>query len=520
MFDHILIKQFTKKHKLYNIKCETDLEKQIKYILSNVSIHKLNSRGSVNDLVKSKIVTIIKEKTSFLCDTASLRQRSWHILNDVYHILKCKQCDNNVLFSESRMRYNFFCSISCSKNNPEEKAKRAETLLSRYGVDNPAKVKEFIEKAQETSLNRYGVKQAAKLDFVKDKAKKTNMIRYGAPTKKQTHLLAQIDNYQNPSWLIEQNTNLKKSIIEISNDIGVSPTAIGSNFKKHNIVVKQYYQSIAERELCDYISKFLPIETKVKNIIYPYELDIFIPNKNIAIEYNGLYWHSDANQRTDKWYHKMKYDLCKDKGIRLITIFENEWADNKYLIENKLLSILNLSNDERVFARKTNIITVSSETKGKFFNTHHIQGNGPSSINYGAYINDKLVAVMGFIKHQDYFIINRYATACNVIGGFTKLLKHFERKYNFPKIITFADLRWSEGRLYLDNGFVIDCVLDPDYYWIRGKKLWHKFNWRHGSGLSKLKNYDPLLSESENMHNHGYNKIYDCGKIRFVKNGG
>ncbi len=516
--DVFLIEEFTKTHKLENIETEADLEKNIKYIVANVSVHKLNSRGNEKDLVKLKLIDIITQKTSFLCDTASLRQRVWHILNDVYHIPKCRQCGSIVSFSESRMRYNYFCSIKCSKMNPEEKQKVAKVLLSRYGSDNPAKVKEFIKKAQDTSLLRYGAKHASQTELFKNKTKETNIIKYGAPTKKQAHLIDQIDNYQNPIWLIDQNTNLKKSIIEISNDIGVSPTAIGVNFKKHNIEVKQYYQSISEKHLCDFIANLLPIETKTKKIIYPYELDIFIPDKNIAIEYNGLYWHSDANQRIDKWYHKMKYDLCKSKGIRLITIFENEWTENTDLIKNKLLSILNLSNDKKVFARKVNIRSIDSQAKAEFFNTYHIQGNGPSSINYGAYMDDDLVAVMGFIRHEKCFILNRYASSCNVVGGFTKLLTHFERHYNHPKIITFADLRWSDGALYLNSGFKMDALLPPDYYWIRAKKLWHKFNWRHTTGLKQLKNYNPSLSESENMYNHGYNKIYDCGKIRFIKN--
>lgn len=517
--DQQILQDFINKYKLENIKTEMDIEINLKYILSKISVHKINSRGSENDPIKEKIKNIIKEKTSFLPDNVLLRQRVWHIENDIFTLPKCIKCESSITtFSDSRKLYSRYCSIKCSKNCTIEQDRIQKTLISRYGVDNPAKVKQFIIKGQETSLKKYGAKRVSVLQFFKDKAKATSMERYGAPTKKQIHLMHQIDNYQNPLWLIEQNHNLKKSIIEMSNDTGVSPTVIGGNFKKNGIEVKQHYQSIAEKELGTLLSSHFEVQLRNRKIIYPYELDIFIPEKNLAIEYNGLYWHSDARDSHDKLMHKQKLQLCKDQNIRLITIFENEWEEKCDLIKNKILSILKVDNSPRIFARKLNIKPIDSTTKGKFLNKNHIQGDGPSSINYGGFFGNDLVAVMGFIKNKNYYTLNRYATSCNVIGGFTKLLKQFERDFNTPKIITFADLRWSNGDLYLNSGFMQDYILDPDYYWIRAKKLWHKFNWRHGNGLKKLKNYNPLLSESINMYNHGYHKIYDCGKIRFVKN--
>ena len=203
----------------------------------------------------------------------------------------------------------------------------------------------------------------------------------------------------------------------------------------------------------------------------------------------------------------------------MVSIFENEWKENSELIKNKLRNILNTSHSEKIYARKCSIKSVDTKEKRQFFNTNHIQGDGPSSINYGLYHDNQLVACIGFIKQKDHFVLNRYATSCNVVGGFTKLLTHFEREYNKPKIVTFADLRWSEGDLYKKTGFIMDKELKEDYYWVKGSKVWHKFNFRHSLMKTKLENYDPNLSESENMYKHGFNKIYDCGKLRFIKNG-
>lgn len=507
------IKEFIKRYKLDNISNENDFEENIKYVITTMTAHKINGRGI--DPFREKIKNIIKNKTSFLPDSSTLAQRIWHIENDLFDIKKCSECGKDVKFSVSRKRYSF-CSIRCSKKCPKQQILIKDTLIKRYGVDNPSKIEGASLKAEETSLKRYGVRHVSELEYFKEKAKTTNMIKYGAPTKKQMYLMDQVSNYQNPEWLVQQNIELKKSVVEIASGLNVSATTIGLYFKKNNIEIKEYYQSIAEKKLCDLLSPLFNIIQKSKKIISPYEIDIFIPEKNIAIEYNGLYWHSDAQK--EKSYHKQKYDMCKENGIRLITIFENEWTENEELIKTKILSILGVNNLKNIYARKTKIQQIDSSVKAKFFNTNHIQGDGPSSLNYGAYYNDELVAAIGFIRHKDHYVLNRYATSCNVVGGFSKLLKHFEREFNDPKIITFADLRWSEGDLYYNTGFNMDGILSPDYYWIRAKKLWHKFNWRHGSGLKTLKNYDPKLSETVNMHNHGYNKIYDCGKIRFIKN--
>jgi hypothetical protein len=214
----------------------------------------------------------------------------------------------------------------------------------------------------------------------------------------------------------------------------------------------------------------------------------------------------------------MKYDMCKEKGIRLIQIFEDEWLQKEQIVKNKLLNILGVSTQDKIFARKTIIKEISKKEKSNFFNNTHIQGDGPSSINYGLFHNDELVAAIAFIKQKNNeYILNRYSTSANVIGGFSKLLSHFEKQFKPSKIITFADLRWSEGDLYEKTGFKLDKILEPDYsYVFKGERI-HKFNFRHKNMKNKLSDYDSNLSEHENMLNNKIYRIYDCGKLRFVK---
>ena len=250
-----------------------------------------------------------------------------------------------------------------------------------------------------------------------------------------------------------------------------------------------------------------------RTIINPYELDIVIPDKKLAIEYNGLYWHSELFK--DKNYHKMKTDLCEQQGYQLIHIFEDEWLYKRDIVKKMIKHKLGVDDSPRVYARKCGIGLVDKDDKKNFYETNHIQGNCSSSIDLGLFYNDELVACLSFKKMKDYHDLVRYATSYNVVGGFSKLLKHFKSNYDWTKIITFADRRWSQGELYFKNGFEYKGDLKPDYSYVEKYKRFHKFNFRHVNLKKKLKNYDYKLTEHQNCYNHGYYRIYDAGKMKF-----
>ena len=422
----------------------------------------------------------------------------------------------SLIFQEKTTKTNLerYGHISFSKTD-EFKEINSANNISKYGVEHYFQSDEFKEISKQTNLERYGVDNSAKYEPFKEKAKQTNKEKYDRDYPTQVHISQEIlDNLNNHDWMYNEHITNKKSLLEISKELDISDCTVANYFYNHGIELQTTMRSIKEKELATFLANNFSCELNTRKVIPPYELDIYIPEHRLAIEYCGLFWHSEINKPTN--YHQRKYRLCKEKGIRLITIFENEYMENEGIVKDKLLSILNKSDKVSVFARKTSIVEVCATQKQYFFNTNHIQGDGPSSINYGLTYNDELVACIGFIKHKDYFILNRYATSCNVPGGFSKLLKYFKTQYKTVQIVTFADLRWSEGDLYKNSGFTMDKELKPDYYWAKGTRLWHKFNWRHTTGLRKLQHYDSNLSESENMKANGYYKIWDCGKLRFV----
>lgn len=262
-------------------------------------------------------------------------------------------------------------------------------------------------------------------------------------------------------------------------------------------------------------------ERNNRTLIKPKELDILIPSKQIAIEFCGLYWHSSVHERITSTYHKNKLTKCEKMGWRLITIFEDEWFNNSNLVLNKLTHILSKSEKLNINGRECEVVNISHKEQQIFLNTNHIQGAGPCSVKLGLLHNKELVSVMTFKHRKDTtYELVRYASNCNVRGGFSKLLKQFTKISKSCKIITFLDLRWGDinNNVYKKTGFELDSILPPDYRYVVGKKRVHKFNFRHKKLQKILPNYKSELSETQNTTLHNLHRIYDCGLARYVYN--
>jgi len=258
-----------------------------------------------------------------------------------------------------------------------------------------------------------------------------------------------------------------------------------------------------------------------KTIIKPFELDIFIPSHNIAIEYNGLYWHSD--KFSDKNYHLNKTVLCEKQGIQLIHIFEDEWIHKKDIVKSRLKNIFGLT-ENRIFGRKCEIREVNSIDSKIFLNDNHIQGNVNSSIKIGLFYNNELVSLMTFGKGRialggksNQYELLRFCNKLNtnVIGGADKLLKHFIKIYQPVEIISYADRRWSIGKLYDKLGFIRSHETDPNYWYVIKDKRKHRFGFR--KSILVKEGFDNNKSEKEIMEERGIRRIYDCGVITYKK---
>jgi hypothetical protein len=226
-------------------------------------------------------------------------------------------------------------------------------------------------------------------------------------------------------------------------------------------------------------------------------------------------------------YHLNKTELCEQKGIRLIHIFEDEWKFKKQIVVAKLRTIFKQSED-KVGARKCVIREVIPEEKNNFLNRNHIQGEDRSSCNIGLYYEKELVAIMTFCKPRIFmghkktekgeYELSRFASSKNVIGGASKLLKYFIEKYSPTKIISYADRRWSsniEDTMYDKLGFKKTKVNKPNYWYLKHYKIRsHRYAFNKQRILNELGG-DPNKTEIQNMVDMGYDRIWDCGTIKY-----
>ncbi|MBC8427257.1 MAG: hypothetical protein H8D97_00005 [Proteobacteria bacterium] len=512
----------------------------------------------------SRYKSLILE-TSFLSKETKVRQRFWHVLNNILEVPKCEICKiNYVNWDDKLEKYKKYCSSKCANRDGEIRKKIEATCIERYGTKSPAESLLIKTKIKLTNQERYGVNSTLQLKDIQEKRKKTMMSNYGVDNpskseeiclKRKKYFLDTIgvisplclskvqeqitktnqEKYgvnrpaqklvdkdsllklEDCDWLYNQHVKKEKSILEISKELCVNYSTVYRRFVDFNIDVINFGVSEAEVEIRKFVQSNCPlnIQTNFK-LDSRKELDIYIPDLKLAFEYNGLYWHSQS-VRPNKNYHLDKSIECYNNSIRLTHIFENEWINQQDIVKSRILNLLGKSN--RIFARKCKLVNVKNSTKYDFLEDNHIQGDCVSKINLGLTYEDKLVSIMTFGKSRfnkgyEYELL-RFCNIINhtIIGGASRLLKNFIKLYNPKNIISYADLRYSDGNLYNKLGFNYLRRSHPNYWYFKGNdmKLYHRVQFQKHKLESKLNIFDSNLTEYENMLNNGYHRIFDCG---------
>lgn len=448
-------------------------------------------------------------------------------------ILKKKQETNNKKFGSHPMQ-----STAC-------KEKQKQTVLANYGVDNPSKSESIKQKMRDTFVQNYGVDNPSKASEVKEKIKESAIKRfankkssilekrkqsclekYGVTTNKHTHIPNDsLLLMKDLNWLLYQHKELQKPCEQIAKELGISPTPILTFLAKNGIEVTKYSKSQYENEIVTFIKSVYSgkIEENVRSIIPPYEIDIWLPELNLAIEVNGVYWHSEKWGK-DRNYHINKTLHCEAQRIHLIQLYDSEWRTKEQIIKSKLQHLLNKST--KIYARKCVVKEVASNEAANFLNDNHIQGACPSKIKIGLYHNNELYALATFGKPR----FNKTAEwellrFCNknkntVVGGLSKLLTYFVKTYSPTSIISYADRRWASQltNVYQKTGFELIRESPPNYkYFYKNNiiELLSRNQFQKHLLSSKLAQYNNLLSEYENMCNNGYDRIWDSGNLVF-----
>lgn len=386
---------------------------------------------------------------------------------------------------------------SFKENIDKFKEKYKLTCLKKYGVDNPSKsykIKEInFEKYKDKIIKRYkdldikSILRDGNIEF-----KCNNCNEYKTLT---IHLLHQRYKYSKDKLCLDCN-----------------PLYSLSSFSK------------GEHEVRKFIESFDIKTKKDRNILQGNELDIYIPDKKLAIEFNGVYWHSELHK--NKNYHLDKTELCNEKGIKLIHIWEDDWDYRKEIVKSRLKNELGLT-DRRIYARKTKIKEVISKDSNKFLEENHLQGKVNGSIRYGLYFEDELVSLMTFSKkrknlrqvskEREYELLrfcNKLNT--NTLGGASKLFKHFLKEIKPIEVISYALMEWTNGdkeSLYDKLGFEEVGHTALSYWWVVDGERRNRFNFRKDKLIKE--GFDKDKTEVEIMHDRGYYRLFGTGNLKY-----
>lgn len=376
------------------------------------------------------------------------------------------------------------------------KLSKTEGMIKKYGHENYFSTKEFSERIIKHNMEKYGTPhhlqspESVETIMKKDWCEKF-IEMYGLDFDKM---------------ISESNTSLTTVLLYLSSHGLYTPTNRSST-------IEDMIANFLDNSGIDY----------VRNKFYGNKQADFMIG-NIAIECNGNYFHSDIFKSST--YHLEKTKHFSDLGIQVIHLFEDEILEKFDIVQSMLLSKLGKL-QHKVYARKTKVVVISAKQANMFYKKYHIQGGCKASVHFGLLHNEVLVAVMSFkdygrnLQKNEHELI-RFASAMSVVGGFSKLLNHYQSSINEKiSIVSYADIRLSNGGVYEKNGFVLEKITPPSYYYLNMKNYLQRSRKEKFKKSELMKNIDMNLTDLENMSERqlmkklGFCRIYDCGLKKY-----
>ena len=504
------------------------------------------------DPVRFKDSTGIYTKAATFIDSTyttgrTFAERCMMHRNNQPTVPKCS-CGNYVKFSEASYKWGKTCGQKCYLNT--------RLPISKRVIVNGVEYKSVTKASKEYQGSLY----ADLFDRTKP-----HVIYAAAHTETCELILRKLhERLVEVEWLVEQKKN-RRTIKDISAELGVSRESVTNAFLFHGISTQHDQLSAAARTILSDKSAFVAeyelvgtdvmsekyscspstilttaheygckisktvsaIEHKIKDFILSMgfdvessnrslignELDLVIHEKKLAIELDGLYWHSERGG-TNKMRHKSKYDMCNNVGYTLLRFTDYETTNKLSIVQSMIQA--KLGRAVRLYARDCELGVVDSHTAKKFFDAHHLQGHSTATIYLGLYSVGTLVMCMSFApsrfdkNHQWEIVRMASSLGTTVVGGASKILKEFRNTHS-GSIMSYSDNRTGNGAGYAKLGFTMVRETEPGYFYTKGANVYSRYKFQKANIANMCTLYDATKTEYENAVANGYGRYWDCG---------
>ena len=439
-------------------------------------------------------------------------------------------------------------------------------MVAKFGYESPQQVPEIRQRTKETVKRIYGVdnvmqSEEAKAQMVKNSRAVSGFdwpaqrpeLRVQRSKKLQMNFAESIQNedakvnylkFRDDPRAYLESLDEKPTLTSLYKSLGYTDdTTVCSILIDNDIQdLVDFRYSIMESEVYDFIKSLIPdinIQMRTRRVISPLELDIYLPDYKLAIECNPTYTHNStvpsysSTEPLSKNYHKQKSDLCRRQGVFLFHIFGYEWKNKQNVVKSMLANLLGVT-ERRIYARDTYVSDVSYKEATVFLNKNHRQGYMTSKVRLGLRVKstDELVSLMTFNRSRKgigktsdddlEWELGRFCNSLNtnVVGGASKLFKHFIKNYEYSKIVSFSDIAHTKGNLYDVLGFDKISESSPGYVWVHlSNDLYLTRTTCRKNNLRTLFD-DPTIdidnkTEAMIMAEHGFVQVFDCGVVRW-----
>lgn len=454
----------------------------------------------------TEILNLIIQRTSFVSGSPTIRERMLFVESGLMDHPKCATCgDPAMIIRQSKISE--FCSVGCSHKDPKKSEKRK---LDSKNVD----FKLAAEKRAVTMKEKYGVEFNSQRTEIKTKLSESKL------KANNDSALEKLCSFE---WMDDNYVKQNRTLVDIATELSVYYGTVGDYCRKHGFAVRSgANRSQQETEVGRYLDSIGVSWRPDRIILNGSEIDIFVEEHNFGIEIDGLYWHSYGKFETtkEKYRHLEKTKIAKSNGVSLIHVLDYEWKHKQDIVKSMILS--KLGKTTRIFARNCIMREIDSKIARSFLDSNHIQGFSPATIYLGLFYKETLVMLMSFGKprfNDNYeweLIRSASLLGHSVVGGASRLLSNFRKKYPSASIICYSDRRFGEGSVYSAIGFNLAGETKPGYFWTDGDKIWNRMKFQRSKLKDQLPLFDQNKSEAENMFANGYRRYWDCGNLKFV----